>query len=66
MQQIRGELIFSRDSLQEASLELGSGKSVSLQLYIDILKAGVTNLENTRKRTKLTKQEKMRTLEASL
>jgi hypothetical protein len=40
--------------------------SVSLQLYLDILKAGVNNLEKTRKATKLLKQEKMEKLEAAL
>ena len=66
MQQIRGELIVFRDALQEAPLQLENGKSVSLQLYIDILKAGVSNLEKTSKATKLLKQDKMKRLEVSL
>ena len=39
---------------------------MSLQLYLDILKAGVNNLEKTRKATKLLKQEKMGKLESAL
>jgi hypothetical protein len=66
MQQMRGELIIFRDALQEVPLQLENGKSVSLQLYLDILKAGVNNLEKTKRATKLLKQEKMKRLEATL
>lgn len=66
LQQMRGELVVYRDALQEAPLELRSGKTVSLQLYLNILKEGVNNLEATRKATKLLKREKVARLEESL
>jgi hypothetical protein len=67
MQQIRGELIIFWDALQEAPLQLGNGKSVSLQLYFDILKAGVNNLEENKKSHQVTEtrgNEKARSVAA--
>jgi hypothetical protein len=66
LQQMKGELVVFRDGLQDASLMLEGGKMVSLRLYIDVLKAGVTNLEATRKSTKLLKGKKMREIEAAM
>ena len=66
MQQMRGQLIVFRDGLADAPLMIESGKTVSLRLYIDTLKAGLNNLEATRKSTKLLKAEKMRQLEESM
>ncbi|KAN0099192.1 hypothetical protein V8E51_012967 [Hyaloscypha variabilis] len=67
MQQIRGELIIFWDALQDAPLQLGNGKSVSLQLYFDILKAGVNNLEENKKSHQVTEtrgNEKARSVAA--
>ena len=67
MQQIRGELIIFWDALQEAPLQLGNGKPVSLQLYFDILKAGVNNLEENKKSHQVTEtrgNEKARSVAA--
>lgn len=66
MQQMRGELLVFRDGLQDAPLMLEGGKTVSPQLYIDILKVSVENLKATKESTKLLKGDRMRKLEESL
>ena len=66
LQQMKGELLVFRDGLQDASLMLEGGKMVSLRLYIDVLKAGVNNLEATRKSTKLLKGKNMREIEEAM
>lgn len=66
LQQMRGELLVFRDGLQDTSLMLEGGKMVSLRLYIDVLKVGVSNLEETRKSTKLLKSKKIKEIEEAM
>lgn len=49
MQQIKAELRVFRKGLQDAPFILGRDKTISPQLYSDILKASVQNLSATRK-----------------
>ena len=65
LQQLMGQVTVFRDGLEDVGLLLGDGDKFSPQLSIDMLKASVRSLEETRKSTKLLKGERMRRLEAS-